>query len=118
MGAMNKKFISGKLLLLAAVGILLIAWERIEATELGYRVEEGRKSLEALQAQASVMERNLEIASSPAMLARLADEKLQMIPAPLKSIKFMDSPPAQEIASSQNFPSRFWRKLKFWRRST
>ena len=118
MGLMNKKFISGKLLFLAALGILLIAWERIEATELGYRVEEGRKSLEALESQASILEKNLETASSPETLSRLAGEKLQMIPAPLKSIKFMDSPPAQEIASSQNFPSRFWRKLKFWRRST
>ncbi len=115
---MKKDFISGKLLFVAACGILLIAWERIEATELGYRVEEGRKSLEALKSQASVLEKNLETASSPSILARLASEKLQMSPAPLKSIKFMNLPPAEEVASSQNFPSHLWKKLQFWRRST
>ncbi len=114
---MKKDFISGKLLFGLALGILLIAWERIEATELGYRVEEGRKSIEALQSQESLLEKRLETASSPFALARLASEKLQMSPAPLKSIKFMDSPPAPEIASSQGFPNSLWNKFKFWRHS-
>ena len=115
---MKKKLFSGKILVFAACGVLVIVWERVKATELGYHVEETRKSIEDLQSQLASLEKNLEIASSPSNLAQAAQDKLGMIPAPLESLRFMDAGSAQDIASSDSFSLRLWKKLRSWYHST
>ncbi len=111
---MKSNLFQRKFFILAAFAVLSTVWGRVKATEIGYRVEETRKSIESLESQIATQEKNLQEASSPANLAEAASRKLGMIPAPLESLRFMDAGEAQDIAASRSLPTRLWKKLRLW----
>ena len=99
-------------IVLVSVGVLALAWQQIEATRLGYRVETARKRVTALQGRLGALEMDLQTSLSPAQLAQAARGRLGMQPASPESLRILgtEAAPARDSFLSRLL-SRGWRGL-------
>lgn len=73
----------------ASVVLLALVWQRIQATQLGYKVEKARRQTELLRSQIGDLDIQLETFTSPARLATAARERLGMFPAPPAALRIL-----------------------------
>lgn len=97
----------------ATLVVLALAWQHIEATRLGYKVETARRQAHLLRGQLHVLQMDLQTSLSPAQLAYQARSKLGMQPANPECLRLLGH--AQEAATNDSFLtrllSRTWRSL-------
>lgn len=84
--------------------ILLLVWEQVQATRLGYRVEEARGAVQAQENQNAYLRLELQRWKSPARLSEAARRRLGMQPALPSSIVLLPAPPPER-------PAPFWARL-------
>jgi hypothetical protein len=89
---------------IASLAVLVLAWEQIEATRLGYRVEASRRTVHALQGRIGAVERQLQSDLSPAQLAVEARTRLGMQPASPECLRLLDGRP--KASTSDSFLAR------------
>ena len=61
--------------------VLVLSWQHVQATRLGYQVESARKRARALRGQVEDLRLKLDEGLSPSALARSASTRLRMVPA-------------------------------------
>lgn len=76
-------------IVVASLGVLALAWQQIEATRLGYRVEAARKNVTSLQGRLGALQMDLQTSLSPAQLAQQARTRLGMQPASPDSLRIL-----------------------------
>ena len=96
-----------------SIVVLAMAWQQIEATRLGYRVESSRRQLRALKGRIALMQIELETSLSPAQLAAQARTRLGMQPASPETIRILDGGAILRARDSffSRLLSRTWRSL-------
>lgn len=98
-------------IVLVSVGVLALAWQQIQATRLGYRVETARKRVHSLQGRLGALQMDLQTSLSPAQLALQARTRLGMQPAGPESLRLLGG---QSGTGKDTFFSRLfttWRSL-------
>ncbi len=80
----------GKIALLVGL-VLSLVWQHVEATRIGYRVENSRRQIVRLRAENAGLRRELESRLAPAQLALNAEKRLGMILANPESLRILDS---------------------------
>ena len=100
-------------IVLASLGLLALAWQQIQATRLGYKVEAERKHVQSLQGRIGAMQMELQTSLSPAQLALQARLRLGMQPASPESLRLLGSSGAEPSYDSflSRLLSRTWRSL-------
>lgn len=93
-----------------SLAVLALAWEQIEATRLGYRVEASRRTVHALQGQIGAVERQLQSDLSPAQLAYEARTRLGMQPASPDCLRLLDG--KAKPSSGDSFLSRLFARTR------
>lgn len=78
----------------AALLVLALAWQHVQATRLGYQVERARRQCRVLKGRVAALEMQFESRLSPAELARLAESRLSMEPASPEAIRRLPDVPA------------------------
>src|SRR5438105_9204735 len=73
----------------AALFILALAWQQIEATRLGYAVEKSRRQTHIVRGRIGALQMELETSLSPAQLALQARARLGMLPASPESLRIL-----------------------------
>ena len=73
----------------AALFVLALAWQQIEATRLGYAVEKSRKQEHILRGRIGAIQLELEKTLSPAQLALQARARLNMQPASPEALRIL-----------------------------
>ena len=96
-----------------SIVVLALAWQQIQATRLGYRVETSRKQVRALKGRIALLKIELETSLSPAQLALQARTHLGMHPASPDSLRILGG--GSLLPSKDSFFSRLlsrtWRSL-------
>lgn len=95
---------------LVSLAVLALAWEQIEATRLGYRVEASRRTVHALQGRIGAVERQLQSGMSPAQLAYEARTRLGMQPASPDCLRLLDGSP--KPSTSDSFLGRLFARTR------
>ncbi|HVC09282.1 MAG TPA: hypothetical protein VNH15_05025 [Elusimicrobiota bacterium] len=94
--------------------VMGLVWQRIEATALGYAVENSRQQILRMQGENALLERKVDKDLSCGRIARAATSELGMIPAPLSAERALPASPTE--SASQSFLSslltRVWRRAK------
>jgi hypothetical protein len=99
-------------IVLASLGLLALAWQQVQATRLGYRVEAARKQALTLRGRIGAMQMQLQSDLSPAQLALQARTRLGMLPASPEALRLLDDAGARVPDSFlSRLLSRTWRSL-------
>ena len=100
-------------IVLASLIVFALAWQHIEATRLGYKVEAARRHAHLLRDQMNVLQMELQTSLSPAQLAYQARTKLGMQPANPECLRLLGRAQPSESANSflTRLISRTWRSL-------
>lgn len=77
----------------AALLVLALAWQHVQATRLGYQVERARRQSQGLKGRVAALQMQLESRLSPAELARLAETRLSLEPASPESVRRLADAP-------------------------
>lgn len=96
-------------IVMIALGVLALAWQHIQATRLGYRVESARRRVHALQGRIGTLELELHSGLSPAQLAQHARARLGMQPASPEALRLLGAGP--EAGPSDSFLARLLARL-------
>ncbi|MBI5629571.1 MAG: hypothetical protein HY921_01665 [Elusimicrobia bacterium] len=72
--------------------ILILAWQHIQATRLGYQVEKSRQEIHKLRGKTGLLQMELETSLSPSQLASKAKNRLGMFPAAPESLRILEAP--------------------------
>jgi len=92
---------------------LALVWQHIQATRLGYQVEQARREGNILKGRIAALRIDLETDLSPAQLAQTAKSRLGMFPAGPEALRFLDRPvprtPARTLLS--RWITKSWRSL-------
>lgn len=96
---------------MAAAALLLMAlvWQHVEATRMGYEVENSRKKTLSLKGRIAVLQMDLQRSVSPAQLALQARTRLGMFPASPESLRVME--PAAGAVYKETFLARLFSRL-------
>ena len=87
-------------IVLASLGVLVLAWQQIEATRIGYQVESARKRARGLESRLSALRMELQCDLSPAQLALQARTRLGMQPASPEKLRVLDARSAAPLHDS------------------
>lgn len=90
----------------ASLILLVLAWQHVTATRLGYEVARARQEGQSLRSKLGGVQLELETSLSPAQLALQAKAKLGMFPAPPEALRILGD--AAESTES-GFLTRFLR---------
>ena len=98
-------------IVLAGICLLALAWQQVQATRLGYRVEASRKQLRLLEGRLGSLQMQLQSSISPSQLAAQARGRLGMQPASPESLRILGRPDARRENESflSRLLSRTWR---------
>ena len=77
-------------ILAAAILLLAFAWERLEATRLGYEVEKVFREDQQIRGRLAGMQVDLDTTLAPERLAREARTHLGLVPATPEAIRVLD----------------------------
>jgi hypothetical protein len=102
----NFKIVAGSLL------VLTLAWQHVQATRLGYAVEQARRQTHALKGRIGTLQVQLETSLAPAQLSAQA-KAMGMVQAGPESLRILDAAgaaPADGTFLSRIF-TRSWRAL-------
>jgi cell division protein FtsL len=72
--------------------VLLFVWEQVQATRLGYRVEQARSSIQTQENRNAYLRVELQQFKSPARLMEQAKSRLGMEPATPASVVLLEDP--------------------------
>ena len=102
-------------IVICSLGVLALAWQQIEATRLGYRVENARKRIHVLHGRIGALERDVQTSLSPAQLALQARARLGMQPASPDTLRILsgDAPVAPIDSFLLRLLARTLRSLSF-----
>jgi hypothetical protein len=92
----------------AALFVLALAWQQIEATRLGYAVEKSRKQEHILRGRIGAVQLELERSLSPSQLALQARSRLGMQPASPDALRIL----GDGAEAPAELP--FFRRLMSW----
>lgn len=82
--------------------LLLYVWERVELVQIGYKIEQLKKEKIALERERDELRVKVSALASPERIARLAAERLNMIPPQRGQVVLVRVP---SDGSSGNWPS-------------
>lgn len=84
----------------ASLLILSLVWQHIQATRLGYEVENTRRQAHRLRGRIGALQMELQKSVSPALIASQARARLGMFPAGPESLRIMDGPEASRAGAT------------------
>ena len=87
-------------IVLASICLLALAWQHVQATRLGYRVETSRKRVQALKGRLGSLQMELQTSLSPAQLAARARGRLGLQPASPESLRLLGEAPGARVRDS------------------
>ena len=95
----------------ASLFVLGLVWQHVQATRLGYAVEQARRQSGILKGSIATLEMQRESALSPAELAQAARSRLGMFPVAPESLRFLDQgrPRLPEQTLLGRWIARSWR---------
>ncbi len=94
----------------ASLLILAMVWQHIQATRLGYAVENSRRETQRLKGRIGTLEMSLQTSLSPARLAAQAKDRLGMYPASPDALRILDDGDAPS-GGFLRLIARSWRSL-------
>ena len=97
----------------ASLIALALVWQHVQATRLGYQVEQSRREANLLKGRIAALRMELASNLSPAQLAQTAKSRLGMFPVSPETLRFLDrpapEPPARTLLS--RWIAKSWRSL-------
>ncbi|HVA66057.1 MAG TPA: hypothetical protein VNK24_03930 [Elusimicrobiota bacterium] len=94
--------------------VMGLVWQRIEATALGYAVENDRQQILRMQGENALLERKVDKGLSCGRIAKAAASELGMIPAPLSAERALPASPTEGAPQSflSSLLARVWRRAR------